>query len=318
MSASPQEVKSVDSINRFIAHITSNDTAAIQQIQNVVLREMQNHALDHGFKQIMPLLLSPITDPLNHKVYPAEIQYEQRKFKLTASMIFHKQLALMSPQLEKIFIVSPNIRLELANVKSSNNHLLEFSQFDMELRGVTMDVVMDYIEALLKHTFNTVKIQCKAQLAILGRELPDWKSPFERVSTLDSKKGEDELCAEITNTSTAPVFVTSFKREFYDRENPNRLGTYCNFDLIYPDGFGEALSGAEREYRYDDIVRRMTELNMDLIPFENYLALAKRGLIPRTAGAGIGVQRLIKFISGRRNIADVCLFDRSISSNFTF
>ena len=115
-----------------------------------------------------------------------------------------------------------------------------------------------------------------------------------------------------------PCFIKNFKREFYDREDPQNPGTYRNFDIVYPEGFGEGLSGAEREYEYNDIVRRMQELNMDMTPYANYLDLAKRGLIPQTAGCGIGIQRLLKFICGKREIKDVCLFDRSVNSAFVF
>ncbi|ODS24053.1 hypothetical protein AB835_05625 [Candidatus Endobugula sertula] len=294
------------------------EVGAIQHIQSVVLSELQNYANQHGFKQIMPLLLSPITDPLNHSVYSADIKYEEKNLKLTASMIFHKQLALMSPSIEKLYIVSPNIRLEKRKVKSSSNHLLEFSQFDMEIQNASMHEVMDFVEMLFKHTIKAVKAQCESELQLLGRELLDWDEPFERITTIGDSRSEDEICQEVTNSSSAPAFVTSFKKEFYDLEDPNAVGIYRNFDLIYPEGYGESLSGAEREYEYNSIVRRMEELGMDFEPYENYLSLAKLNHIPKTAGGGLGIQRLIKFITGKRNIADVCLFDRSVESPFTF
>ncbi|MFJ2537208.1 hypothetical protein [Pseudomonas sp. NPDC087614] len=73
-----------------------------------------------------------------------------------------------------------------------------------------------------------------------------------------------------------PFFVTNYRREFYDRETPGKRGTYNNYDLIYPDGYGEALSGAVREFEYKQIVYRMNELSMDLQPFANYLEVARR------------------------------------------
>merc|ERR1711916_291998 len=104
----------------------------------------------------------------------------------------------------------------------------------------------------------------------------------------------------ISEQSSTPVFLTNFKREFYDRETPGVRGQYNNFDIIYPEGYGEGLSGAEREFEYEQIIYRMKELDMDLEPYANYLEAAKRGMIPSTAGAGIGIERLIKFICGKR------------------
>ena len=306
-------------LKKFIDHVSSPKLMAIQRIQNVLLKELQDYAYKQGFMQLMPLLMSPITDPLNHDVYPANIEYEGRALKLTASMIFHKQLALISEATNKILIVAPNIRLELASKKSSSNHLLEFSQFDIEIKDAKIDDIMNFIEGLLVHVFSAIRTQCADELTLLRRKLPQLTSPFKCYSTTHLQHNEvDGFCDDLSKTEPQPFFVTNFKREFYDKEDPKNPGTYLNFDLIYPEGFGEGCSGAEREYEYEDIVRRMQELDMDLAPYKDYLSLAKAGKIPATAGCGIGIQRLLKFIAGQENISDVCLFNRSIETDFTF
>lgn len=309
----------MSSLEDFIAHINRKEMSSILNIQNALLNIMQNFAYAHGFRQIMPVLMSPITDPLNHDVYPAEIAYESNELKLTASMIFHKQLALMVEGIDKILIVAPNIRLELSSKKSSSNHLLEFSQFDIEIVDATIEDIMQFLEKLYIHIFSRIKIECSDDLEILGRELPDFPETFPVRSTVGLPLSEvDDFCDKVSKEAVVPTFITNFKREFYDKEDPNNPGTYRNFDIVYPEGFGEGLSGAEREYSYDQIIRRMEELHMDLAPYKNYLYIAKQGLIPRTAGCGIGMQRLLKYICGKKTISDVCIFDRSINTEFTF
>ncbi|GAB4182659.1 MAG: hypothetical protein Tsb002_04250 [Wenzhouxiangellaceae bacterium] len=234
-------------------------------------------------------------------------------------MIFHKQLALRAKGIDRIFILAPNIRLEKAAIKDSDNHLLEFSQFDLEMKNANMHDVMAYIEKLLQFVFSEVSSECQDALTQLKRKLPDCSRPFPVYSTdeLRDRYGDDfEQC--ISRESTTPVFLTNFKREFYDRETPGQRGHYNNFDVIYPEGFGEGLSGAEREFEHDQIVYRMRELDMDLSPYDNYLHAAQKGMIPATAGAGLGIERLLKFICGKRRIKDVLFFDRSIASDFTF
>lgn len=303
----------------FLSHINNPHVPLIQRVQTTLLQEMQNFALENGFVQLMPIMMSPFTDPLNHDVYPAEIRYLEHPLKLTQSMIFHKQLALIPRDIKKILIVSPNIRLERAEQKSSKNHLLEFSQFDIEIKDAGMDEVMRFLESLYVHVFQRLKERCASELALLGRDLPVLEAPFPRYASdeLQAQHGDD-FYDVISEQSSVPCFVTNFKREFYDREDPQRPGTYRNFDMVYPGGYGEALSGAEREYEYDDIVRRMTELGMNLSAFSDYLEIAQKGLLPRSAGAGIGIQRLVKFICGKQMISDVCLFDRSVTTRFVF
>ncbi|HVR08905.1 MAG TPA: asparagine synthetase A, partial [Thermoanaerobaculia bacterium] len=284
-----------------------------------LLQELQDFAVANGFVQLMPIMMSPFTDTLSHDVYPAEIRYLDIPLKLTASMIFHKQLALIPRDFERIFIVSPNIRLEKAEIKSSANHLLEFSQFDIEIKDAGMEQVMDLLESLFVQVFTNLRQRCAADLMALGRDLPDLQRPFPRYRSeeLERRYGADYY-RRVSDQATQPCFIVNFKREFYDREEPGRPGTYRNFDLVYPDGFGEGLSGAEREHRYDDIVRRMEDLAVDQGTFKSYLAVAAKGLLPRSAGAGIGIQRLVKFICGCRRISEVCMFDRSVASEFTF
>ena len=71
---------------------------------------------EHGFDQLMPVMLSPITDPLgpdpgSSVIKVGEIEYLDQRLCLTQSMILHKQIAVKSGT-DRLFILSPNVRLE--------------------------------------------------------------------------------------------------------------------------------------------------------------------------------------------------------------
>lgn len=306
-------------IECFLNSLGNADVEHIATIRGRVLQSLQDYLFDRGFKQLLPILMSPITDPLNHAVFPADINYCGRQLKLTASMIFHKQLALLAKGHDRIFIVAPNIRLEKPEIKDSQNHLLEFSQFDFEVRDGTMEDVMALAEGLVRQVMTTVATCCADELRLLGRTLPRVDRPFPvyRSQDLLAEHGKD-FEQIMSQREFTPFFVTNYRREFYDRECPGQRGVYNNFDLIYPEGYGEGMSGAEREFEHRQILSRMNELSMDLAPFANYLAVAERGLLPASAGGGLGIERLLKFVCGRRQIRDVALFDRSVASQFFF
>ncbi|WP_060477029.1 asparagine synthetase A [Pseudomonas monteilii] len=309
----------MEHFQRQIAAFDHPHVEAIAIIRGHTLLALQRFLLERNFRQLLPILLSPITDPLNHAVDPAEIQYHQHRLKLTASMIFHKQLALTARGHEQVFIVAPNIRLEKPEVENSPRHLLEFSQFDFEIRGGNMQQAMLLVEQMVKHTLDEVQKHCATQLAQLGRHLPRYETAFPIYTTdeLRAAHGDDfeQFMSEKAHT---PFFITNHRREFYDRETPGKRGHYNNYDLVWPEGYGEALSGGEREYEHGQILLRMQELGMDLTPFGNYLEAARRGLLPPSAGGGLGIERLLRFICGTRHIRDVALFDRSVGSNFLF
>jgi asparaginyl-tRNA synthetase len=78
-------------------------------------------------------------------------------------------------------------------------------------------------------------------------------------------------------------------------------------DLIYPEGYGEALSGGEREYQCEKIRRRIGLKGIDPKVYEIYLEFAEKGLFP-SAGFGIGIERLTRYICGLHRIEETRLF----------
>lgn len=285
----------------------------------VVTSEVIKHTIDYfndnGFVQLLPVILGKSTDPLgpdpNSSILKTpEIEYGGQRLYTMNSMILHKQIAIK--KLDKIFILSPNIRLEKPERKSSGRHLFEFTQLDFEIRDAKSKDVMVLMEGYLVYLSKMLKSDEKAKSAFkeLGLEVFDFKPPFKIYSTgeLAEKYGEDWE-AEMSRSSTQPFWVTDHKREFYEKEDTGRPGHYLNYDLIYPLGFGEALSGGEREHEYPVITRKMgsDRLNMDV--YKAYLSEAEKGLYP-SAGAGFGVERLTRFLTRSKHVGDVELFRR--------
>jgi len=105
-----------------------------------------------------------------------------------------------------------------------------------------------------------------------------------------------------------PFWALCHRREFYDREDPTDPGHFLNYDLIYPSGYGEALSGAEREWEVQRIRNRIARDGIPPAAYRAYLEVA-HGLIP-SAGAGFGVERLLRFLVKAPHVGDVQLFRR--------
>jgi asparaginyl-tRNA synthetase len=82
-------------------------------------------------------------------------------------------------------------------------------------------------------------------------------------------------------------------------------------DLIYPEGFGEASSGGEREYELDQIYKRIAKKGQTPEQFKWYIEFVKKfGLIP-SAGFGIGIERFVRFVMGAKDVKDVTLFPKA-------
>jgi len=278
-------------------------------LQSVVLDSSREFLRSQGFIEILPVIISPITDPLTDYRVRGEVECYGFKYQITKSMIFHKQMAILSHP--RIFCFSPNVRIESVERQNSGKHLIEFVQLDLEVREATRDKVMALGEALLRSIIRAVIERCQPDLEFFGRKLTVPESPFPRITyrEAEAKFGPD-FEEKLSRSHNEPIWVIDFPlegREFYDREDENRPGTLVDMDLIYPEGFGEALSGGEREYQLERICYRIAQKGIQLEAFAPYLEVAKRGLYP-SAGFGLGIERLTRYLCGLRQIELTRLF----------
>ena len=300
-----------ESMEKVIQHILSKEMKDVLMVQTSALKAIHDYMWKHEILQLMPVMLSSVTDPLSHSVYDSSITYAGQKLELTKSMILHKQMSIMRGDLKGIYIISPNIRLEKEHLGETGRHLLEFSQVDIELRDAKYKDFMRFTEGLYSYIFKFVKKKCKEELASLERKIKVPKKPFKIYESAMELKVEygSSFDLELSKKEKDLFWVMDHYREFYDREDPVTK-RHVNYDLVYPEGFGEALSGGERETDYATIIRKMGERKTDLEKYKSYIEISKRGLLKPTAGGGFGVERLVRFLTGRKHIRDISLFPR--------
>lgn len=293
-----------------ISHMEGKgDFTGIFRIQTQALAAIHEFLLQEGLIQLMPVIMSPITDPLSHPVYEASIEYLGQKLQLTRSMILHKQIAISTLDVKGIYIVSPNVRLE--KEIQSNRHLLEFSQLDIEIKDESAEMFRSFMEDLMIHIFTRVKANCIEELTRLECDIKIPRKPFHVYSSWELRdKFGPQYETMISQIEEDLFWITDFEREFYDKEDENQKGHYVNYDLVYPQGFGEALSGGERDYKYEILVRKLKERGQYLDDFNSYLKLAKAGILGPSVGAGLGIERLIRFLTKRSHIKEITLFPK--------
>jgi len=307
----------VEKMKKLVEKAHSEKMADVLGVQSTAISAMSNYLSSHGFVQLMPVMLSPITDPLCHSVREAEIEYEGQRLQLTKSMILHKQIAISSPHMDRIFIVSPNVRLERPECGSKGRYLIEFSQVDIEMKGAKKEEFMRLLEGMVVEVIREVKEKRGKELECLGRKLavPPSHFPVYESKQWRDKLGED-FEAKLSARETSPFWIMDHAREFYDREDPMRPGYYHNYDLFYPEGFGEGLSGAERDWEYSVLERKIRERGQQPSQFGAYMQMAKEGLLKPSAGGGIGVERLVRYLCGLPHIGEVGPFAKVPGERF--
>ncbi|MDG4949917.1 asparagine--tRNA ligase [Weeksellaceae bacterium KMM 9724] len=112
----------------------------------------------------------------------------------------------------------------------------------------------------------------------------------------------------------SPVILFDYPAEikaFYMRLNEDGK-TVRAMDVLFP-GIGEIIGGSQREERLDVLRKKMEEFNVDQEELWWYLDTRKFGTVPHS-GFGLGLERLVLFVTGMTNIRDVIPFPRTPKS----
>ena len=78
-------------------------------------------------------------------------------------------------------------------------------------------------------------------------------------------------------------------------------------------GIGEIIGCSEREADTEKLENAMKIRHMPLEAYKEYLDLRKYGTVPHS-GFGLGLERILMYITGVQNIRDTLLFPRTVGS----
>ncbi len=301
--------------------IRTERSRAVLKVQSEIMSSIRRFFGKQKFTEVKPAIIGPATDPDVRGAEAASIDFYGVKYLLTTSMILYKQMLISS--LDKIYIFSPCIRLEK---KRTDRHLAEFLQVDVEAAHRSCDEIMKVAESLLAVAVSDALKHCREELQLLGRKLKVPKTPFKKLTFKEAIKVAMDLGFDFDHTSELPFeaekavsmqfkrpfFIVGYpldSRGFYYKENHEKPGELIDFDLIFPQGFGEAVSGGEREHKHAIVMRKFKDRRMDPGRYKWYFDMLKIG-IPPSAGFGIGLERLTRYICGLETIWEATPFPK--------
>jgi asparaginyl-tRNA synthetase len=240
---------------------------------------------------------------------------------------------------KNVYTFGPTFRAENSNTP---RHASEFWMIEPEMAFCDLSGNMDIAEELIKYIISYVLENAPEESkffndfidkGLLERLENVLNNKFERVSYSDAVKileknnskfqykaswGADlqteheRYLTEITFKK--PVFVVDYPKEikaFYMRENDDGK-TVRAMDCLVP-GVGEIIGGSQREERLDVLEKRIAELGMRREDYEWYLALRAYGTVVHS-GFGLGLERVVMYVTGMSNIRDVIPFPRTTGS----
>jgi len=129
--------------------------------------------------------------------------------------------------------------------------------------------------------------------------------------------GEDFGAAHetlIASKFDRPVFVERFPsavKAFYMQPDPNRPEVALCADLLAPEGYGEIIGGSQRIHDPVLLEQRIREHGLRVEDYEWYLDLRRYGTVPHS-GFGMGIERVVAWITGTRHIRETIPFPRQL------
>ncbi|MDZ4852779.1 MAG: asparagine--tRNA ligase [Pirellulaceae bacterium] len=236
----------------------------------------------------------------------------------------------------KIYTFGPTFRAENSNTA---RHLSEFWMIEPEMAFFELEDNMNLAELYLKRMIGDCLRDCTEDMAFFDKMIQPGvldtlhsvlDKPFVHMTYTEAvdvllKSGKKfeypiqwgvDLQAEHERYITeqfvkGPVILYDYPasiKSFYMRINDDQK-TVRAMDVLVP-GIGEIIGGSQREERLDVLVERMKASGLREEDYWWYLDLRRFGTVPHS-GFGLGLERMIQYVTGMANIRDVIPFPRT-------
>ena len=329
---------------RTVAHLRprTNTFGAISRVRNTVAQAVHRYFDDNGFVWVnTPIITASDCEgagELFQVTTPPPSSFFGRDTFLTVSGQLNVEPYCLS--MSKVYTFGPTFRAENSN---TSRHLAEFWMIEPEIAFADLGDLADLAEDFLKSIFAEVLRRHPDDMAFFRDRID--KSVIERLQNviestflrLDYREAVEILKASgrtfefpvewgrdlqseherhlTEEHAGGPVVVVNYPKDikaFYMRMNDDGE-TVAAMDVLVP-GVGEIIGGSQREERLDVLDSRMTDAVKEELWW--YRDLRRYGTVPH-AGFGLGLERLVLYVTGMENIRDAIPFPR-VPNNAAF
>lgn len=238
--------------------------------------------------------------------------------------------------MSKVYTFGPTFRAENSN---TSRHLAEFWMVEPELAFADLKDICQLSQELLQNLCKSVLDNCADDMnffdkfiekgvinrleniinsdfevmtyddAILNLEKSKRKFEFSVSWGMDLQSEHERYLAE--ELLKKPLIIINYPKDiksFYMRLNDDEK-TVAAMDMLVP-GIGEIIGGSQREERLEILETRMDECKLNKNLYQWYLDLRRYGTVPH-AGFGLGLERLVSYMTGIGNVRDIIAFPRT-------
>ncbi|CAN6674559.1 hypothetical protein TRVA0_056S00782 [Trichomonascus vanleenenianus] len=304
---------------------------AIFKIEAGVTALFREFLASKGFTEIRTPKLMGAASEGGANVF--SVKYFDRTAFLAQSPQLHKQM-LIAADFERVFEVGPVFRAENSN---THRHMTEFTGLDMEMAFEEhYDEVVDTLVDMFNFIFSELPKRFGREIELVRKQYPceEFKLPKNgKMVRLHFKEGL-QLLKEVGGVELPPYedlstehekLLGKIVREKYDTDFyildkfPLAVRPFYTMpdaeDEHYSNSYDffmrgeEILSGAQRVHDSAFLEERIRAHGVNPADIEDYVTAFKYGCPPH-GGGGIGLERVVMFYLGLKNIRRASLFPR--------
>ncbi len=319
--------------------LRSSRQHAIMRVRASVIKAIKDYFDSNGFKQMDSPMLTPSACEGTSTLFETKY-FDMGSAYLSQSGQLYAEASAMA--LGRVYTFGPAFRAELSKTRK---HLTEFWMVEPEMAFFDLNDDMDLAEDLVVYIVEYVLKTNRKELEILERDISKLeaiKRPFYRLSydeavkwlqdnkiplkkKVDGKEveilpfpwGEDFGSPQeeaIMEQFDKPCIIHRYPAEvkaFYMKRDPDNEKVVLAMDMLAPEKGGEIIGGSQREDNEDLLLERIRHENLPEEDYQWYLDLRRFGSVPHS-GFGMGVERMVKWITGASHIREVIPFPRMI------
>lgn len=339
-----QKKKHTNEFLREISHLRPRTTlfSAIMKTRSSLYKIINDYFINNNYVWVAtPIITSNDAEGAGESFKLSKLDDEEffsNEVSLSVTGQLHAEAYAMA--FEKVYSFGPQFRAEKSH---TNRHASEFWMLEPEVAFIDMNELMDIMDDMFHYIIKEYRKICGEEVEyfnefldtnLINRLNEVENSKINRISYTEAieiltkavsnkhkfennkiswgmdleSEHERYICEEIFK---APTFVYNYPIElkaFYMKKNDDNK-TVAGVDLLVP-GVGELCGGSQREDDYDKLLTRIKECKLEVKPLEWYLDLRKYGYY-KSAGFGLGFERLIMYVTGVNNIRDTIPFART-------
>lgn len=328
---------------RYLDLLMNEEARQVLNARSKIIREIRNFLDGKGFTEVETPMLQPLPGGANARPFKTHHNaLDMDLFMRIAPELYLKRLLVGG--YDKVYELNRNFRNEGISIK----HNPEFTMLEAYQAYIDYHYLMDFLEEMLSTVVETVKGNTVLELPDGDIDLaPPWDrlsmlDALERYAGLELDLSMDEAVLagvakehDIDVPSLAgkgwvitalfeklveprlvdPTIIFNYPEEISPlaRRNPEAPGFTERFEVMIggqeiANAFSELTDPIDQRNRFEAQARKKAAGDEEAQPVDNDFLTALEYGMPPAGGLGVGIDRLVMLVTGKRNIKEVIIF----------